>query len=114
ANMMAGAFNYLPKNVAYRDAKRAAVPAVRFAPNLAETHTSLATVANLADWDLDKADQEFRAALALNPRYALAHSWYGKLLNMRGRDAEGIKEGRRAVDLDPLSAPMNHNLGQIY
>jgi len=56
---------------------------------------------------------EFQRAIALNPNYATAHHWYGNgpLLAL-GRFEEAIAEGKRAVELDPLSPIINADLGQ--
>ncbi len=44
--------------------------------NSAEAHTSLAHVKCTQDWDWLGAEQEFKRALQLDPRYPTAHHWY--------------------------------------
>ena len=87
------------------EAKNAAAWAVTLAPTLSDTHSSLALSHLFLDWDRSAAEREFLHALDLNPRNAQALLWYGlfSLEWMAGRFDEGISEGRKAVDVDPLS-----------
>src|SRR5882672_2481743 len=98
---------------AYPAAKAAALKALQLDDKLAEAHTALGLV--LCDGDLDMADSisEFQRAIALNPNYATAHHWYGNgpLLAL-GRFEEAIAEGKRAIELDPLSPIINADLGK--
>src|SRR5262249_38776192 len=55
------------------------------------------------DYDYTTAEAEFQRAIALNPRYATAHQWYGHLLGYVGRFDESAASTRRALQLDPLS-----------
>jgi tetratricopeptide (TPR) repeat protein len=66
--------------------------------------------------DLDAAERHFKSAIALNPRYPLAHSWYGLSLTRLApnRFGEAIEHGREALRLDPLAAAMHQNLGIMY
>ena len=41
--------------------------------------------------------------LTLNPNYAFAHDQFGMALAFQGRFDEAIAEGKRAIELDPLS-----------
>src|SRR5262249_50767064 len=63
--------------------------------------------------DMAGSISEFLRAIALNPNYATAHHWYGNgpLLAL-GRFEEAIAEGKRAIELDPLSPLINADLGQ--
>ena len=54
-------------------------------------------------WDFAGAEQQYRMALASNPRYATAHQWYGELFYHTGRLDSAIAQTRQAVELDPLS-----------
>jgi TolB-like protein/class 3 adenylate cyclase/Tfp pilus assembly protein PilF len=93
-------------------AKAAALKAVQLDDNLAEAHTALADV---LFWDFDMAGSisEFQRAIAQNPNYATAHHWYGSdPLRAIGRFDEAIAEGKRAIELDPLSPVINLDLGR--
>jgi adenylate cyclase len=52
-----------------------------------------------------ESEKAYRRAIELNPNLADAHENYGgNLLFKIGKRREGIQEGRKAVELDPLSA----------
>jgi TolB-like protein/Tfp pilus assembly protein PilF len=93
-------------------AKVAATRALELDDTLAEGHTSLARVLAAYDWDWVGAEKEFKRAIELNPNYPLAHEWYGGYLAAVGRLDESLAERRRALELDPLSAIVNFELGQ--
>jgi serine/threonine-protein kinase len=102
----------IPGAEANARAKAAAIRAVATDDRLAEAHTSLARVRANVDGDYPEAEREFLRAISLNPRYALAHSWYGLHLRRHhpGRDEDAIREGMLAEQLDPLSAAVSNNL----
>jgi serine/threonine-protein kinase len=97
-------------------AKAAAKRALELDETLAEAHTALAYVLLNYYWDFREANREFQRAIALNPNYATAHQWYGNgyLLAIMERFDEAIAEGKRALELDPLSLIVNSDLGQDY
>jgi TolB-like protein/DNA-binding winged helix-turn-helix (wHTH) protein/Tfp pilus assembly protein PilF len=96
-------------------AQAAAVKAVALDGSIAATHTALAAVRVLYDWDWAGAQREFKQALAQNPNYALAHHWYAAFyLVPQGRYAEAIAEMKLARQLDPVSPIVNTGLGWAY
>ena len=96
-------------------ARIAARKALALDDTLAEAHTSLAQVLYSYDLDIDGSTREFRRAIELNPNYATAHHWLGiGPLIRSGRFDEAIVEGKRAVELDPLSLINNADLGNDY
>jgi TolB-like protein/Tfp pilus assembly protein PilF/class 3 adenylate cyclase len=98
---------------AFTKAKAAALKALQLDDKLAEAHTALAGIFG-SELNIDGAMSEFKRAVALNPNYATAHHWYGYgPLRAIGRFDEAIAEGKRAIELDPLSPIMNANLGEI-
>jgi serine/threonine-protein kinase len=109
AAMLAG---YLPPREGFARAKAAAQRAVALDSQLAEAYVSLGRARHLHDWDWKGAEDAFRRAIDLNPRYALAHGWYGYMLSVilsvQGRAEEGVRQTRAAVELDPLSARLNN------
>src|SRR5437588_1556049 len=96
-------------------AKAAAKKAIELDDNLAEAHTSLATMLADYDWNWAEGEKEFKKAIALNPNYATAHQWYsdGPLLS-EGRFEEANAEMKRAQELDPLSLIINAEVGANY
>jgi len=93
-------------------AKAAAVRAIEIDDSLAEAHSALGVYLSMYSWNQPAAEQEFRRAIALNPKYPTAHQQLANLCLMaRGRFDEGIAEGRRAEELDPLSPVISMDVG---
>ncbi len=99
----------------YPKAKAAATKALQLDDTLAEAHTTLALAIWLYDFDSAQAIREFQRAIELNPNYAIAHQQYGNnTLAALGRFDDAIVEGKRAVELDPLSLVINTDMGSDY
>src|SRR6266478_6221280 len=100
----------------FPQAEAAARKALELDDTLAEAHTSLGQFLLFYDLDFAGSTMEFERALSLDPNYATAHHWYGgggPLLAL-GQFDRAIKEGKRAVELDPLSLINNSDLGWLY
>jgi len=97
-------------------AKTAAEKAILLDDHSAEAHTSLAVFKLFYEYDWAGSESEFRRAFALNPNYAFAHDQFGLGLAFQGRFDEGIAEGRRAAELDPLSPqiPIDASFGVAW
>jgi serine/threonine-protein kinase len=97
------------------EAKAAATKALVLDPRLGEAHAVLGQVKSHYDFDFPGAQREFLKAIELNPNYANAHLYYagGYLTPMR-RHAEAIAEMKKALELDPLSSPLNNYMGMTY
>ena len=99
----------------YPKAKAAATKALQLDDTLAEAHTTLALAIWLYDFDASHSIREFQRAIELNPNYAIAHQQYGNnTLSALGRFDDAILEGKRAVELDPLSLVINTDMGSDY
>ena len=109
-----GDSGYLAPSEAWPKARTAAVQALEIDDSLAEAHTSLGLVKEHFEWDWAGAEKEFKRAIQLNPNLATAHLWYGDLLSNTGKLEEGLRETKRAKELDPLSLIINTNLGWQY
>lgn len=95
--------------------KAAARKALELDDTLAEAHTALGMVLFKYERNTSESDREFQRAIELNPNYATAHQWYaGGNLVATGRFDQAIAEGRRAVELDPLSLIANVELAAVY
>jgi tetratricopeptide (TPR) repeat protein len=64
-------------------------------------------------WDWDGSEREYKLAIALSPEYATAHQWYAISLAARFYFSQAQLEMQRALELDPLSLPINADLAQI-
>ena len=95
-------------------AKAAAMRALELNESLAEAHTTLARVLAIYEWNWAGAEKEFKRAIELNPRYAVAHQWYGAYLQCMDRSEEATKERQLAQELDPLSPIINFELALGY
>ncbi len=106
--------NRLAPQDAMPKAKAAAMRALELDETLAEAHASLGRVLAAYEWDWTGAEKEYKRAIELNPRYAVAHEWYGGYFEAMGRHSEAIAERKRAQELDPLSLIINFELGLAY
>jgi TolB-like protein/Tfp pilus assembly protein PilF len=95
--------------------KAAAAKALELDDTLAEAHTALGQALFTYDRNTAESDRQYQRAIQLNPNFATAHQWYGGAnLVATGRFDQAIAEGRRAVELDPLSLIANLELAAIY
>jgi TolB-like protein/class 3 adenylate cyclase/Flp pilus assembly protein TadD len=83
-------------------AKAAAKKALEIDESLAEAHASLAFSLIWFDWDWSRAENEAKRAILLNPNSAAAHFSYAHVLSDLGRHDEAVREGARAVELEPV------------
>ena len=108
-------FHVVPPRQAMPKAKAAAVKALEIDDHLAEAHVSLGYVSFTYDGDWSAAGKHFEQALALNPIYSGAHTFYAFYLNSLGRSEEALAVAKRALDLDPASPAVSHSLAvQFY
>ena len=103
-------YGHMDPRQAMPQALAAASRAVELDDSLAEGHASLGVIHHAYTWEFDRAEREFRRALALNPNYARAHLWYGIYLNNRKRFDEARAVYRQGLDADPLSEILRANL----
>ncbi|MBI3649915.1 MAG: protein kinase [Acidobacteria bacterium] len=103
-----------PPSDAFPKARSAATRALSLDHTLTEAHISLAFVLFGYDWQYQEAEKEFKKALTLNPGYATGHLWYALFLVAMGRYDEAQATMHRALELDPLSLPINTNLGWLF
>ncbi|HZE56291.1 MAG TPA: tetratricopeptide repeat protein [Chthoniobacterales bacterium] len=100
-----------PRNDSQGRAREAASKALSLDSKLAEAHAALGKI-DFFQLDLAGSIREYQRAIELKPNYATAHQWYGNdALASYGRFEEAIVEGKRAVELDPLSPVINADLG---
>ena len=112
--LLMASYDYARPEDAVSKARAAALRALQLDENLAEAHTSLALLAENADWDWETAEKEFRRAIELDPNYATAHQWYGEYLAFQGRFNEARVESARARELDPLSLIIAADRGAVF
>ncbi len=109
-----GFYDQIPPTEAFPAAQAAAQTALELDPQLAGAHATLGYVALYHDWDWSRAETEFRTAIAMDPRYSVAHQWLANYLVAMGRFDEAIASMRRALELDPLSLIASAALGWAH
>lgn len=98
-----GEYGKIPRKSLYPKARAAVENALELDDELAEVHTSLASLLMLDEWDWAGSEREFKRAFELNPNYATTYHWYsGWLINM-GRLDEALEMISKAAELDPIS-----------
>jgi TolB-like protein/Tfp pilus assembly protein PilF len=102
-----------PASETYSKAKAFAQRALELDSSLAEAHASLGFV-YYGQWEWKKAEQEFRQAIELNPKYSTAPHWYSICLLSLGRIDEALAEIKRAHQLDPVSSAIGTTLSYAY
>jgi TolB-like protein len=93
---------------AMADAERAII----LAPQEADGYASRGVLRMNGNWDWNGAEADLQKALALDPASDKVQGNYATLLERLGRLPEAIAVGRRATEIDPLSAIAWSNLGQ--
>jgi DNA-binding SARP family transcriptional activator/TolB-like protein/Tfp pilus assembly protein PilF len=112
-----GAYDYgvMRPDSAHHLAHAAATRALALAPDLAEAHAAMAQVRFAYGRDWDGADEAYRKAIELSPRYAEAYHWYSGYLVAMGRADEAMAAATRALALDSVSPVMHSSMGrQLY
>jgi len=106
-------YGFLAPKEGYALAKGAVTLALKYDDSLAEAHTSLASIKAVTDWDWQGAENEYRRAIELNPKYPTAHHWYAAQLLLEGRLDQALQEIKKAQQLDPLSLGINKDFAVI-
>jgi eukaryotic-like serine/threonine-protein kinase len=88
-------------------ARDAAKKALELDDSNPEAHIALGWVKWVYDYDWGGGESELKQAIELAPRGSSSHSTYGFFLVIAGKPEAGIDEGRRAIELDPVSLEAN-------
>ena len=89
---------------------RAAVrKAQELEPDSSDVHNALGIFDHYYGWDMEREERHFRRAIELAPKSAEAYSWLACQLAVIPRTEEALAMGRRAVELEPLSANVHVN-----
>ena len=106
-----GYLGFVPPHESTPAMRAAATRALQLDPDLVEGLTALAACEGYHEWRWAEAEAHFRRAIALNPNYSTAYLWYGKLLEIVGRQHESLASTRRGVSLDPFNLRARSLLG---
>ncbi len=102
----------LPPQESIQKARAAADKALEIDPMLAEAYASRAHV-KWKNRDWAGADEDFKHSIELNGNYSNGRRFYSIYLVCTGRPDEGIKEVRRAEELEPLSVSVKAHVALI-
>jgi tetratricopeptide (TPR) repeat protein len=106
--------DYYPPLQLMPKAEEAARKALELDPELAEAHASMGAIHEVFHWNWERAQEEYLAALRLNPGYATARQWYALALAHRGRFAEALAQMEIVAEGDPLSFMINANIAVVH
>jgi TolB-like protein len=97
-----GQMEFLAPNIAFEDARRAAMIALKQDPNRADAHAVLGAIHTIYDWDWAAAEHEFRQVAVLAP--GGMDAIYGQeLLSLTfGRWDDALRNIKAAIGQDPL------------
>ena len=98
----------------FAKARTAAARALELDPQLAEAHATLGEVILRFEWDRPLAEKYLREAIRLAPGDAGVRQPMVLLLQSDGRMDEACRHIDEALDLDPLSKPLQSLLAWLY
>lgn len=98
----------------WRLAEQYATQALSLDSDSAETHTAIAQIKLMHDWDWHAARGHALRALQLNPSSPDAHSVYARYLRIAGNMGEAVSQRKQAVALDPLREDLKIQLSLEY
>jgi serine/threonine protein kinase/tetratricopeptide (TPR) repeat protein len=114
ALLVQGIYGSRPAAEVMPKARAAADRALAVDPSLGEAHTTVGAIRALYDYDWAGAEESFRRATALTPRYPTAWQWRAmQLLVPRGRFVEARSSIDQARSLDPLSMAIATSVGVV-
>jgi TolB-like protein/Tfp pilus assembly protein PilF len=102
-----------PRTAAPR-AKEAALKALSIDDTLAEAYSALGFTKFVYEWDWAGGQVDLKRAFTLDPRNGLPLQRYAVLLQVTGRGDDAIAEGRRSLEIEPLSFNHNAQMGRLF
>ena len=104
----------IPESEATPIAKSYVTKALSLDSTLGEAWTALGLIQSHRERDWEASKRTFERAIQLNPNYPFVYLFYGNVFFFNGDLQRGFKENKKALDLDPLSLPINAVLGNHY
>jgi eukaryotic-like serine/threonine-protein kinase len=106
-------YGHMDPKDGFARARAAATRALALDPDLADAHVTIALAELFEGWSWSGAERELKQAIALNPKLAVAHGFYGLYLATVARFDEALAEARLARELDPLSIIANMSVAWV-
>jgi DNA-binding winged helix-turn-helix (wHTH) protein len=113
AHLMQAQYRVDEPQVAYANAKAAAMRALELQPSLGEAHAAYAAAVLHLEWSWPAAREHFAEALRRSSDNPRVLYWYGRYLAADGRADEAIATAERAVRLDAAGVRTRTNLGFV-
>jgi TolB-like protein/DNA-binding winged helix-turn-helix (wHTH) protein len=95
---------------AWRLAEQYATQALSLDEESEETHTAIAQIKLMHDWDWPAAREHALRALQLNPSSPEAHTVYARYLRTAGNIGEALNHRKQALALDPYRMDLKEQL----
>ncbi len=94
---------YVSPEIAIPEVYKNLNKALELDPDHTDAHYLNALMAYLAEWNWEKAENEFLKAIAINPNDSYSRIFYAHLLYILQRPNEAAVQARLAYELDPLN-----------
>lgn len=114
AYALCGYFRYGELDDVFPKAKAAALRALELDDTLGEPHAALGLIYYIYDWDWPRAEQAFKRAAQLQAEGLGGGTSYAFLMLTLGRIDQALALCERALQVDPLSAPVAAAVSFIY
>ena len=101
-------------NDVFPKAEAAAIRALELDESLSDAHFARAWTHAVYRWDWQRAEEEFRRGLDLNPSSANGRSRFGWFLSWIGRFDEAIAEATRGIQLNPIGLYEIQTLAAVF
>jgi serine/threonine-protein kinase len=102
-----GIYSVQRPRTAFASASAAVERALAIDPELAEAHTSLASIRLHNDWNWPEAEREFSRALEIDPMQTMPRIYRSWLMVLQGDHGGAAIEARRAQEIEPLAPNVN-------
>jgi DNA-binding winged helix-turn-helix (wHTH) protein/tetratricopeptide (TPR) repeat protein len=101
-------------DVAYSEARAAALRALAMDVANADAQVALGTVLFLSDWNWDGAQRSLERALQVDPHHTEGWLLYGRLLEALGHLKQGLAAKQKALERNPASAAVHLQIALSY
>jgi tetratricopeptide (TPR) repeat protein len=106
-------FGRMEPSEAMPKAKAAALRALELDPHSGDAHASLGVIQGMYDWDWIAAEASLKRSFELISTCTHGHHFYSLLLSAHRRTDESLAHIHAALQMDPLSLPVNNFVGMM-
>jgi TolB-like protein/cytochrome c-type biogenesis protein CcmH/NrfG len=103
-----------PARASYDKAKTAALKALEIDKTLAEANVAVGVVKMAYEYDWAGAEADLRRSIEINPGLWIAHYYYSFYQMATGHSDKALAALKNALNLDPLSTPINSFMGMLF